>query len=464
MPKTVKFTCPWCFETVDSLNLHFRCHPNTRATKDVDFLDEVDKAHDTFMRSVGGDTRGDQAKALTKTSPGVHPEIITTTIDGKKCKIITGLHDRHKNTSVERLCPHCHNILPASCGKAGTKVVSIIGYTQIGKSVYMISLLELLKNKMSRVLPGASFGFINYAMGEYFSDRSNELDNGTLKTTNQMYIEPIIGEMTLPNKNTLLLSFYDFPGELNTELMRKFAQKHIDNADAWLYLFDLTRTKTWWEVACDEKTNQLQLRIDSCANASKRAFWERKMEMQKMLRKIGTDLKVDEYGTIKTGHYLDACSWLTERLQNVLTEKSKSKKEKDRPIAVVGTKSDEIAAISEELLEMMGDEEAVRSIKSGIAALQPVTMRPTMDSVNQIHQWMTHKDGLLRDDIDLQQMIGKISSINHYFAVSSLGCAYRVGEDEYGNETKELPYKRDPWRVADPLLWLLDALGLYSIR
>jgi len=468
MPKkSITFTCPWCFEDVDSMSLHFRCPKQTSETRDPDFADEPDRLLAAFRQSIGVPAPDLMYKALTRDNPGVRA--VTQRIGKTKAWQLTGLRDKYKNTTTERLCPHCHNPLPASCGEANTKIVSIIGYTKIGKTVFLVSLLEWLAQKMHTVLPGARFGFIEGSMGDWFAKRRHELNKGEVVQTPVEYVEPIIGELKLPNGSVLLLSLYDFPGEADVDQMRVLAQKHINKADAWLYLYDLTRTLTWWEAVCLNKIRENKLRLQDPANdAAQREFLETEIaNLEWMLKEPGSIPVRDYSGNIEASKYVGAQEWLQQRLENIRekeTEKKKRRKEvaKVRPIAVVGTKSDEIANIAEDLLEKVGD---AATLKDGIDALRPSSKKLTKQSLEQVHRWMVHNQGLLAGDLDLTDYIGKLSPLSHYFAISSLGCAYKESVGMNGELVKELPIEsRDPWRIAEPLLWLIGALNLYSIK
>ena len=464
--KSITFTCPWCFEDVDSMNLHFRCPEQTSKTGDPDFVNEPDRILAAFRQSIGGLDPGLMQKALTRESPGVRA--VTQRIGKTKTWQLTGLRDKYKNTTTERLCPHCHNALPASCGEANTKIVSIIGYTKIGKTVYLVTLLEWLAQKMPRVIPRASFGFIDESMGDWFHKRRNELNEGKLPQTNVGYIEPIIGELKLPNGNVLLLSFYDFPGEADVDQMRVLAQKHINKADAWLYLYDLTRTLTWWEAVCLNKIRNDQEHLrDTTIDAAQKKYLEDEIANYEWMRKNPGAIPIRDYSdNIEATQYIGAQEWLQQRLENIRekeTDKKKRRKEapKVRPISVVGTKSDEISNIAEDLLDLVGDPV---TLKSAITALRPSSKRLDKHSLDQVHKWMVATDGLLAGDLNLRDFIDKLSPKSHYFAVSSLGCAYNESLDANGELVKKLPLtNRDPWRIAEPLLWLISALNLYSI-
>jgi len=462
--KSITFTCPWCFEDVDSMSLHFRCHPSTRNL--LGFEDEPDRVLMDFRSGVAGMEPGLQPKALSKESPGV--KAITEKNPKTKAWHLVGLRDMHMNTTTVRLCSHCHNPLPASCGKSNTKIISLLGYTKTGKTVFLVSLLEWLTKNIHIALPGACFGFIDASMGDWFHRRMHELNDGNLWPTEVCYIEPIIGELKLPNGNAILLSFYDFPGEADVDQMRVLAQKHINKADAWMYLYDLTRTNTWWEAACryEIRSNHLRLQ-DPAINAAQKAFLEYEIANLDWMRQNKGFIPVRDYtGDIEAYQYIGAQDWLQARLEHIIMQNPPQKKKrreipKMRPIAVVGTKSDEIANIAEEFLEYAGDP---AKLKSGIAVLRPTSKKLDMHSIDQVHKWMVATDGLLAGDANLRHCIDRLTSISHYFAVSSLGCAYAESIDDSGVLEKTLPIEhRDPWRIAEPLLWLLDALDLYSI-
>ena len=59
--------------------------------------------------------------------------------------VLISIKDHYNVETKKRLCPYCHNDLPHSAGRAPSNIIAIIGASQVGKSVYMASLIHTLE-------------------------------------------------------------------------------------------------------------------------------------------------------------------------------------------------------------------------------------------------------------------------------------------------------------------------------
>jgi hypothetical protein len=172
MPK-----CIYCFKEFDPLKVHFRAlgpiiekselekvaspgedaisyllqkMPNTNVVDD--------KLKEYFMAYKNMDVLTATRAATTTLAfdPGTYKhgvEIDIQEADGisyaKKIDFDTTVFCATRTSTHKCLCPHCHNTLPEEFGTRATVLLSIIGDSHSGKSVYIATLLNLLmKNEL----------------------------------------------------------------------------------------------------------------------------------------------------------------------------------------------------------------------------------------------------------------------------------------------------------------------------
>jgi len=183
-------------------------------------------------------------------------------IEGKP---IWKIRDRFGNTTSQRICPCCHNDLPVAIGRAPNYILSMMGNTTSGKTVYLSRLLlSLLENgllpswgltvdvvftdpnpNMPKTLPQIK----RYLRNMFEGKKENEKDKKVGKlsdATSITYMYPIILELR-KGYETVLVTLFDFPGEAIWRLMddelpffKKLMRNLNENADGWLFLLDST--------------------------------------------------------------------------------------------------------------------------------------------------------------------------------------------------------------------------------
>jgi len=444
-PLTIKLTCPWCFRKFEHNQVHFRAHISSPFPKGPDEL------LNTFYRDLEAGIPGEQRLALTPNVQG-QQNVRSVTCGGQLANLVVSFTDQYGNESMDRLCPFCHNDLPTTLGESDTKVITVVGYTQIGKTVYILTLLEWLRKNLAQCIPGAIFNFLSREMEyEEFKPKLRELDDGTLRTNDIEYIRPLIGELVFPNKKAVILSFYDFPGDSGKDAIQKLFQRNITNADAWLILFDLTKTETFWRPVLKTKREHLKQQLeDRNLSAEKRA------KLLGQLKECEEDLEncknndyryrgKDEYGNAAYRDYMMADSWLTTMFMPHVSDAS-------APVAMIGTKSDVILSIPAELLP----EPKAGISRDGYHAelkrfLLPAKEKPHgQKAISSPNSFI--RNSMLPGDPNFINTVTQKLKNPCFFAVSSQGG--EIGEID----------RRNPIRVEDPLLWLLSRLGLHMLE
>jgi hypothetical protein len=129
-----KVRCPYCFATFSRSATLFRClavRPSLASGLPCERV--VDKRLEAYMGAAGPATLGP-----------------TFAADGRK--LSAQCPDCGWDTA-KRVCPECHNELPAHFGDIDSAMVGLVGPTTSGKTVYITVLVHELRNRV-----GAAFG------------------------------------------------------------------------------------------------------------------------------------------------------------------------------------------------------------------------------------------------------------------------------------------------------------------
>lgn len=157
--------------------------------------------------------------------------------------IIVEITDIRDVKTSERLCPHCHNILPNSAGRGPCEVISVIGTTQVGKSVFMASLLHTLQN-----VTAGNFNAGCIPTNTKYAEELRKLeriiyDEGRLLPATQKVdtIEPLILNFKFKDNSQkpITFMFFDVAGEgmLDNDYVKSHAE-HIANSTGIIFLVD----------------------------------------------------------------------------------------------------------------------------------------------------------------------------------------------------------------------------------
>ncbi|MBR4966377.1 MAG: hypothetical protein IKY53_07770, partial [Lachnospiraceae bacterium] len=191
-------------------------------------------------------------------------EFITITHNDKRYSVLSGYMQPNGEITRKRLCPNCHNEIKNIGLNGRNKVISVLGYTQVGKTHYITSLLDYLCNVAPQVGPrDLSCTFISgYSV---FDNNRVRYRSGPLRATDVQYIEPIIIDLSFDNsgkKEEVFISFYDFPGEATNAFLGRAMGKHVACADAYMLLFDMTKTKTFWADSKGQDLRQVEAEFE----------------------------------------------------------------------------------------------------------------------------------------------------------------------------------------------------------
>lgn len=142
---------------------------------------------------------------------------------------------RSGNPSMSRLCPYCHNPLPAEYGYYDTYFFALVGITSSGKTVYLSQLMNRIEDYLSKV----GVPVVSKEVGAISSDRprvNQALPAGTSKDEMK---RPLLINISRGNKGENTLVFYDIAGENTIDPVKlQIYGPYIKQADGILFIVD----------------------------------------------------------------------------------------------------------------------------------------------------------------------------------------------------------------------------------
>lgn len=152
--------------------------------------------------------------------------------------LIKAIDTENQVTDI-RVCPHCHNSLPAEFGKYPVRYISVVGVTSSGKTVYLSQLLSKLEEFLTKA--GMTVVGTHDELDDFIKNyrivRGQPLPQGT--TANLLTMPIPINVKNNATGAGYTLIFYDIAGEncVNPEAMEKYGQ-FIENADGIVMIID----------------------------------------------------------------------------------------------------------------------------------------------------------------------------------------------------------------------------------
>ena len=135
--KKFPIVCPHCFNKFSSDAVMFRASHTKE--DDEQYCLQEDERLNYYLERFGLEGSEEMEAVL---DPMQFPEENRKYID----EVLISIVDKYNIETNKRLCPYCHNELDYSAGRAPSNVIAIIGASQVGKSVYMASLIHTLEN------------------------------------------------------------------------------------------------------------------------------------------------------------------------------------------------------------------------------------------------------------------------------------------------------------------------------
>lgn len=408
--------CPYCFKKFENNQALYQCESEERDS-DGDYrckritsdkYDRYWKGEDLLIRNVW------------KQKSGLSSRLFGPKFDTQLCP-------KCGYKSRRFVCPHCYNWLPTEMIENGADIISVIGSPSSGKTNYIVALIQQLRKygyKMNlQVIPTQIHrdGHKEESTQNLYKKLENQLftDKTVLQKTSDKKTDiPWIFHLSQPSTGkSIYLVFYDTAGEKFQSDIKNTA-KYLKESSAVIMILDTLSIDYVKEIL--EKKNQQGLGGVS-ANYD---------EIQTALNNFKT-----ESGTI---------------IEN-------------RPYAFVFSKFDAIIDNKNDLdfaadEFVVGDKKSNSSyIKTGVLDLSKVNSISETIEEALYEQWDM---GALADyALNWGAKKGVRDPNNPYnkykfFGVSAFGGM----PDESGTLTKVEPY-----RVMDPLIWILHKLGQFNI-
>lgn len=403
-PPYYPIVCPYCFSKFEPDDVVFRAMHHREDDQDYALQEDelLNKYREKFNLAPI-----DEIEAI------IYPHSIPDENLIISENVLVGLTDRHGVLTRKRLCPNCHNELPLPSGKVPGNIISIVGASASGKSVYMASLIHTLQQSTASNFSAACMP-LNAEISRRFRNNYEEpiFERGTMINTTQKEIvqEPFIFQFVFKDENIppLTLVFFDVAGEgMVDEAYLDIYASHIKNSAGILFMVDPMQIKTI--------RNRLMVSLG--------------------------DGKEDI-----PGQYDEPREIVISLFQNFIGHEEKSIT--DIPTAVVITKSDMLKHLKEE----DGD-----YIKSNSNVFHNVVHKKTLnlDEFNNINGEVTQFIGKV--DRPFKDALDVYFKNTAYFAVSALGA---------NPVNRQITGVVNPMRVDEPFIWLLYKLkyieGSYS--
>ncbi|MEU9717191.1 hypothetical protein [Streptomyces sp. NPDC047976] len=313
--------------------------------------------------------------------------------------------------STYRICPVCHSELPVQFGMVDNRLIAMVGPKASGKTVYMTVLLHELRHRVGEAYGAALMGTDDTTMRRYSSEyedrlyRDNQMFPGTqTASTTLNQVDPLVFRFGLRRRTLLgerpqhtVLSFFDTAGEdFSSRESVELNTRYLANADGIVLLLDPLQMPGARDNALPGTPMPGTEGLDSPVN---------------VLSRVTSLLLAPRSG--RSGRLLDT------------------------PVAVVFSKMDAFWHLLDP--------------GSPLRDYAPPRGRFDVGDSLSVHEEVRR---LLKDwdGVPIDHLLNNHYSRYRYFGVSALG-------RNPTPDARVAPTGIQPYRVADPLLWLLSEFG-----
>ncbi|EGL19455.1 MULTISPECIES: hypothetical protein [Paenibacillus] len=400
-PPYYSIVCPYCFNKFEPDDVVFRA--SHIKDNDDDFMLQEDERLNSWRRKFNLSEVDMEAVILPSTIPDSYKTYIQN--------VLVAVTDRYGETTRRRLCPYCHNELPISAGKVPSNIISIVGASQVGKSVYMTSLIHTLQHTTASNFNAACMPLsaeISRKFRQHYHEPIFERGSMLQSTNPNEQQEPFIFQFVFKDEREapLTIVFFDVAGEgmVQREYLDIYAS-HIKNSSGILFLVDPLQIRS------------IRDKIQINVGGEQGEFANRYDEPREVVISL---------------------------FENFIAHQSNSKT--DIPTAIVLTKSDMLQYLKEEDSEYIQPNSNVfRNVVH-----QGYLDASEFENINgEIGRFIEKVDRPFKDAVDVY------FSNTAYFAVSALGT---------NPVNKQISGVINPTRVDEPFIWLLHKLGYIARR
>ena len=398
--------CPYCFETFDNTEVMVQCDNFATRTVDGKPKEICEREENRLFNEHWDETV--MSKHVFSPSIGIIDKFFGYKPKACKC-------DQCGANTTRFVCPHCNNWLPTEMIEKGSEIISVIGGPASGKSNYIVALIQQLqkygyKLQLGQILPQlVGRNKSEYTRNLYEKAKDSIFKDHTPVAKTAITEHPIPWIFRLEShatKKAVYLVFYDTAGESfkDPEEIRRNA-KYLEKSRAVIVLLDTLSLP------------YIQRILDS--------------------KKI-----VNQDQATPFNETMDA-------LNNFATDNPHLYK---RPFAFVMSKFDSVIENQEDL------EFDIEPFKHNSSFIQTgkLSLREIDESSAMIKSYMEEHwdEGQLGYDV-----VNKWGDNARFFGVSALGAMTNE------NLQIDIPEKQEvkPFRVMDPLIWVLHKLGGFGI-
>lgn len=137
--------CPYCFNDFDNTKVMVQCENYSTRTVDGQPVEICESEENYLFNTHWGETV--MSKHVFKPKIGLMDKI--RGYQPKACKC-----DKCGANSTRFVCPHCNNWLPTEMIEKGAEIISVIGGPASGKSNYIVSLIQQLNTHGTKIKIG----------------------------------------------------------------------------------------------------------------------------------------------------------------------------------------------------------------------------------------------------------------------------------------------------------------------
>lgn len=185
------------------------------------------------------------------------------------------LRDSWGTPTKDRVCPHCHNLLPKGYGKYSVRNICFVGATGVGKTVYLSQLFDHLSYYLEHFgLTSTPSKEMNQFLLHNKVLAGNPLPAGTCPNRVE---QPLFVKVNDRKGKTEMLNFYCISGENCINLSHSYFKNVIGNANGIILLIDpieLTANANYTEQILSEliltldRNNSIDIPIAVCVSKS----------------------------------------------------------------------------------------------------------------------------------------------------------------------------------------------------
>lgn len=399
-----KLTCPYCFERFSFSEIEFRClgENPTRCTFEPDHL---------------------LAKFEKLSTPPLRQRIFKdqSTIWHNLSGFIGISKKRPRCDCGERtweVCPYCHNDLPTGFGQVKTKTIALIGAKESGKSNYIAVLIrELFSDNV-----GAKFDSSMMPWDKPGLDKKDTSTRYKENFSDYIYEKKIIVPETTTAK-----------AKTNRPLIYKF---DVDSPKSVLFDKKIASLMAFFDTAGEDldHVDTMSTEAKYIANSDGILILLDPLQMPKVRNQVKSSIKLPGIRTEPIQIIRNTID-IIQRFKGLENQNTKIK----IPLAVTFSKTDEIRHLF--------DSGSPIHYASNHEGYFDITDAETMSENIKAHlsEW---------DGGNINRVLNKHFLKFSYFGVSALGSSPEVNGD--------LSFGATPFRVADPILWILYQQGIIS--